>query len=136
MLIKLILLQLVWKDAEELVKGRKQMKVKELIKQLKEFDPEARVFADSYEGKGVNEILCSFSFVNNGDVVLEHADQFDMAEEIGAMFDYFYENGVDETDAYTEMCDMGYTPNIVEEYYDEDVAKHMKEYCDEHGIDY
>ena len=35
------------------------MKVKELIRQLKEFDPEARVFADSYEGKGVDEILCS-----------------------------------------------------------------------------
>ena len=112
------------------------MKVKELIRQLKEFDPEARVFADSYEGKGVNEILCSFSFVDNGDVVLEHADQFDITEEIRAMLDYFYENGVDETDAYTEMCDKGYTPDVVSEYYNVDVGKHMKEYCDEHGIDY
>ena len=112
------------------------MKVKELIRQLKEFDPEARVFADSYEGKGVDEILCSFSFVDNGDVILEHADQFDMKCEIGQMLDDYLEDGWDEAEAYREMCDRGYTPDVVSKYYDEYTGECMKKYCDEHGIEY
>ena len=112
------------------------MKVKELIKQLKEFDPEARVYNDSWMGKGINEILCSFSFVNNGDVVLEHANQFDMEEEIGAMLKHYLEDGWDEADAYREMCDRGYTPDVVSKYYNEYTGECMKKYCDEHGIDY
>ncbi|HII08641.1 MAG TPA: hypothetical protein HA355_03520 [Methanosphaera sp.] len=112
------------------------MKVKELIRQLKEFNPEARVFADSYEGKGIEEILCSFSFTNNGDVILEHADQFDVGCEIGQMLDDYLENEWDETDAYREMCDKGYTPDVVSRFYDKWVGKHMKKYCEEHGIEY
>lgn len=104
------------------------MKVKELIRQLKEFDPEARVFTDSYEGKGIDEILCSFSFTNNGDVVLEHAYQC----TIGQILDDYW----DEADAYREMCNRGYTPDVVSKYYDEYTGKCMKKYCDEHGIDY
>lgn len=111
------------------------MKVKELIRQLKEFNPEARVFADSYEGKGIEEILCSFSFTNNGDVILEHADQFDVGCEIGQMLDDYLEDGWDEADAYREMCDRGYTPDIVAEYYNEESAKQIFLYCNSHGID-
>jgi len=111
------------------------MKVKELIRQLKEFDPEARVYNDSWMGKGINEILCSFSFVNNGDVVLEHANQFDMEEEIGAMLKHYLEDGWDEADAYREMCDRGYTPDVVAEYYNEEIGKQMFLYCENHGID-
>lgn len=112
------------------------MKVKELIRQLEQFDPEARVYTSSYMGEGRNEILCCISYRHNGDVIVEDATEFDVGNEIGVMFDYFYEDGVDETDAYTEMCDRGYTPDVVSEYYNMDVGKHMKEYCDEHGIDY
>lgn len=110
------------------------MKVKELIKQLKEFNPEARVFADSYEGKGVDEILCSFSFVDNGDVVLEHADQFDIKEEIDAMLDYYNDNYYDEVDAYQEMFNKGYTPDVLEKYYNKDAAEHMRWYCEHYNI--
>ncbi len=109
------------------------MKVKELIRQLKEFDPEARVFADSEQ---CDEILCSFAFTDNGNVVLEHAGQFDVKSEIGQMLDDYLEDGVDETDAYTEMCDKGFTPDVVSWFYDKWVGEHMKKYCEEHGIDY
>ena len=91
------------------------MKVKELIRQLQYFDPEARVYSDCWMGEGKDEILCCYQYGRS---------------------DYFYTENIDEVDAYTQMCDMGYTPDIVEEYYNEDVAKHMKEFCDEHGIDY
>lgn len=112
------------------------MKVKELINELQKHDPEARVYYSDWMGKGRNEILCAYSYKNNSDVILQDATQFDVHEELKEMLDYFCTENIDEVDAYTQMCDMGYTPDIVEEYYDEDVAKHMKEFCDEHGIDY
>lgn len=52
------------------------------------------------------------------------------------MLDDYLEDGVDETDAYTEMCDKGFTPDVVSWFYDKWIGKHMKRYCDEHGIDY
>lgn len=110
------------------------MKVKELIKQLKDFNPEARVFADSYEGKGINEILCLFSFVDNGDVILEHADQFDIKEEIDTMLDYYNDNYYDEVDAYQEMFNKGYTLDVLEKYYNKDAAEHMRWYCEHYNI--
>ena len=112
------------------------MKVKELIRQLQYFDPEARVYSDCWMGEGKDEILCCYQYGRSGDVILQNITQFDIEEELKGMLDYFCTENVDEVDAYTQMCDMGYTPDIVEEYYNEDVAKHMKEFCDEHGIDY
>lgn len=112
------------------------MKVRELINELQMCDPEARVYYSDWMGKGRNEILCVYSYENNSDVILQDATQFDVHEELKEMLEYFYTKNIDEVDAYTQMCDMGYTPNVVAEYYDEDVAKHMKDFCDEHGIDY
>ena len=112
------------------------MKVKELIRQLQEFDPEARVYTSSYMGEGRNEILCCISYQDNGDVIVEDATEFDVGNEIGTMLDYYYEDDWDEADAYREMCDRGYTPDVVSKYYDEYTGECMKKYCDEHGIDY
>ena len=41
------------------------MKVKEMIKQLEKFDPEARVYTSSYMGKGVDEVLSGFQKQGN-----------------------------------------------------------------------
>lgn len=113
------------------------MKVKELIKQLKQYDPEARVYSDCWMGEGKDEILCSYSYSRSGDVILQNLTQFDIYEEIKEILEhFFYKENCDETDAYQLMCDMGYTPDVVAEFYSEDVGQHMKEYCDEHGIDY
>lgn len=112
------------------------MKVKELIKQLEQYDPEARVYSDCWMGEGKDEILCCISYCDNGDVIVEDADQFDVGCEIGQMLDDYLENEVDETDAYTEMCDKGFTPDVVSWFYDKWIGKHMEKYCDEHGIEY
>ncbi len=112
------------------------MKVKELIKQLEQYDPEARVYNDSWMGEGASEILCCFCYAHNGHIILEDATQFDVGEEIKAMFDYYIEEGWDETDGYEDMIDKGYTPDVVAEYYNEESAMLMKRYCDKHGIDY
>ena len=112
------------------------MKVKELIKQLKQYDPEARVYFGSWMGKGRSEILSCFDFAHNGNVILEDENEFDVGEEIQAMFNHYIEEGWDETDAYEEMIDRGYTPDVVSKYYNEWTGKCMKKYCDEHGIDY
>lgn len=112
------------------------MKVKELIKQLEQYDPEARVYSDCWMGKGKDEILCSFYYSHSGDVILQNMTQFDVYEEIKEMLKHFSKEDYDETYAYQLMCDMGYTPNVVAEFYSQDVGQHMKEYCDEHGINY
>ena len=52
------------------------------------------------------------------------------------MLDDYLEDGWDEADAYREMCDRGYTPDVVSKYYDKYTGECMKKYCDEHGIDY
>lgn len=110
------------------------MKVKELIKQLEQYDPEARVYSDCWMGKGKDEILCSIAYADNGDVILENAQQFDMKEEIDAMLDYYNDNYYDEVDAYQEMYDKGYTPDVLEKYYNKDAAEHMRWYCDHYNI--
>ena len=112
------------------------MKVKELIKQLEQYDPEARVYSDWWMGEGKDEILCSYSYSRSGDVILQNLTQFDVYEEIKEMLEYFYKEDYDETDVYQSMCDLGYTPDVVAEFYSQDVGQHMKEYCDEHEIDY
>lgn len=110
------------------------MKVKELIKQLEQYDPEARVYSDCWMGEGKDEILCSIAYADNGDVILEHADQFDIEEEIDTMLDYYNDNYYDEVDAYQEMCDKGYTPDVLEKYYSKDAAEHMRWYCEHYNI--
>lgn len=111
------------------------MKVKELIRQLKKYDPEARVYNNSWMGKGTNEVLCSVRYIENGDVILEDKTQFDVKEEIRGMFEYYLLNDYDETDAYQDMVDRGYTPEIVSYYYNDDAGRVMKIYCNEHGIE-
>lgn len=110
------------------------MKVKELIRQLKQQDPEARVYYGSWLGKGRNEILLCFGYQGNKDVILEDASEFDVAEEIKSRLDHYSENGYYELDAYQEMVDCGFTPDVVAKYYDKEIAKHMEDFCDEHGI--
>ena len=58
------------------------MKVKELIRQLEGYDPEARVYTSSYMGEGTDEVLACIAYVHNGDVIIENENQFDVENEI------------------------------------------------------
>ena len=110
------------------------MKVRRLIEELQKFNPESRVYFGSWMGKGRNEILCCFAFKDNEEVILETAEEFDTKNEIKEMFDAFIEEGWDEADAYREMIDFGYTPQLLKWIGMEDEANHMEEFCKEHGI--
>ena len=112
------------------------MKVKTLIEALQNYNPEARVYLMEWVGKPIREALVAYRIGKNKDIILEDATQFDVENEIEAMFEHYLEEGIDETDAYQEMIDWGYTPDVIAEYYKEEVAEHMRKYCDEHGIEY
>lgn len=113
------------------------MKVKELIRQLESYDPEARVYTSSYMGEGIDEVLACIAYVHNGDVIIENENQFDVENEIDEMLHWYADNDYDETDAYQEMIDRGYTPDLLDTYYDSEFKNHtMRKYCEEHGINW
>lgn len=110
------------------------MKVKTLLEYLSTQDPEGRVFLGSAEGHGEKEFLCCFSFAHNNDVVLVTEDDFDVKEELTPMLEKFVEEGVDELDAYQDMLDLGYTPDILKKYGLAGEADAMEVFCREHGM--
>lgn len=113
------------------------MKVKTLIEALKKYDPEARVCFGSFNGEGKDEILNCYCYTLHPEkVILKTADQFDVAEEIKELCNYFIETNTDEIDGYSEMIDIGYTPDVVEKYCGKEMADDMRNYCDTHGIEY
>lgn len=113
------------------------MKVKELIRQLESYNPEARVYTSSYMGEGTDEVLACIAYVHNGDVIIENENQFDVENEIQEMLDWYADNDYDEADAYREMIDRGYTPDLLDVYYRPEWRYHtMRKYCEEHGIEW
>lgn len=113
------------------------MKVREMIRQLEKFDPEARVYTSSYMGKGTDEVLACIAYVHNGDVIVQNENEFDVANEIDEMLHWYADNNYDEADAYREMIDRGYTPDLLDIYYDPEFKNHtMRDFCEEHGIEW
>ena len=113
------------------------MKVKELIRQLESYDPEARVYTSSYMGEGTDEVLACIAYVHSGDVIIENENQFDVENEIYEMLDWYINNDYDEADAYREMIDRGYTPDLLDVYCDSEFKNHtMRNFCKEHGIEW
>lgn len=113
------------------------MKVKELIRQLESYDPEARVYTSSYMGEGTDEVLACIAYVHNGDVIIENENQFDVENEIREMLEWYSEHDYDEADVYREMIDRGYTPDLLDIYCDSEFKNHtMRNFCREHGIEW
>ena len=44
------------------------------------------------------------------------------------------ENGMDELDVYSDMLKTGIDVDMVRKYMGNDVANHMKKFCEEHGL--
>lgn len=113
------------------------MKVKEMIRQLEKFDPEARVYTSSYMGEGTDEVLACIAYVHNGDVIVQNENEFDVANEIKEILEWYSKHNYDEADAYREMIDRGYTPDLLDIYYDPEFKNHtMRTFCKEHGIEW
>lgn len=109
------------------------MKVKTLIEKLKKMPQNATV--KLHDRRLGEELLLVIAYENDDEnVVLETESDVDMAEEISARFSYAIENGEDELDVYYDMLKQGITPEMVENYYSEDAATHMREFCESHGL--
>ena len=52
------------------------------------------------------------------DIMYEQAkNEFDIENEIKEMLEWYSEHDYDEADAYREMIDRGYTPDLLDIYY-------------------
>ena len=83
----------------------------------------------------LSEVVCVVSYVPptpyDGKCILKTKNDFDVADELEARLEYAWENSVDEETFYWDFIEDGYVP---EDFGDEDLAKHTREYCEEHGL--
>lgn len=108
------------------------MKVKELIKRLKKFNPEATVKLHDRNGE---ELLFVMALLNdNKRVWFETESDVDLANEIQTRFDDAVENNLDELDVYEEMLKTGISVDVVRKYMGDSIANHMLAFCKEHGL--
>lgn len=108
------------------------MTVERMIKELKKMNPKAEVRSGYYNGE---TLLFVVSRANDDSVVwLESESDIDLGSELEARFDYAAENQIDELDFYMELLDIGITVDMVRKYMGEEVAEHMKLFCEEHGL--
>lgn len=80
-------------------------------------------------------VLFILQLVNDDSRVwLECENDVDMENEIRTRFDDAIENGMDELDVYSDMLKTGIDVDMVRKYMGNDVANHMKKFCEEHGL--
>lgn len=116
-----------------------ELPIKEIIHKIKQFDCPANGLVKSYEMDG-EEIL----FINSlakypNRVWVEDEMAIDMIAEIEARLQYPIEQlsegvDIDETDFYRDMLEDGMDVERVERYAGKESAKHMCDYCKEHGL--
>ena len=107
------------------------MTVGTLIKHLEKFDKNEIVHLHAYDGEPVLFVVAAR---NTSGVWLEAESDSDMAAEISARFEDAAENGIDESNVYGLMLEQGINVDMVRKYMGDEVANHMQEYCNEHGI--
>ena len=108
------------------------MKIKTLIKKLSNMNPEAEVRLNDYNGD-------TALFVNlrkNDDTViwLDGENDIDMSSELSTRFEEAKDYWNDELDFYMDLLETGITVNMVRKYMGNEVANHMQEYCEKHGL--
>ena len=107
------------------------MTVGTLIKHLEKFDKNEIVHLHAYDGEPV---LFTVASTNKPGVWLETESDNDMAAEISARLEDAAENGIDESGVYGLMLEQGIDVDMVRKYMGNEVADHMQEYCEEHGL--
>ena len=65
---------------------------------------------------------------------ISYKSENDIEEEIGARFNAAVEEGIDETDIYADMLEIGIDVDMVRRNTDDETADHMEKYCREHGL--
>lgn len=108
------------------------MTVEKLIKQLQEFNPKATV---KMHHRDAEPVLFVMGIVGDEERVwLESESDNDMGSEIGARFDAASEYWESELDFYMDLLETGIDVDMVRKYMDDEIADHMKEFCEEHGL--
>ena len=110
------------------------MIVRKMIEELQKCDPNARVVLNDIDSD--EEVISVLSFVNHRTDRVCLASEYDteMTEELEARLDWASENNIDEIEFYSDLLETGIDVDMVRKYLGEDQAKHMEEYCIEHGL--
>lgn len=108
------------------------MKVKTAISQLEKMNPEAELKLHERFGE---PLLFVVGLANDNSLVwLETESDNDMASEIEERFKIAAEEQIDELDFYMEMLETGIDVDMVRKYVGDERAKHMEQFCREHGL--
>lgn len=108
------------------------MKVKTAIKKMEKLNPEADLRMGNYEG---NPVLFIESRLNDDGVVwLESESDIDLGNELKTRFEIASEEQMDELDFYMELVEIGITIEMIRKYMGDEVAVHMKQFCEEHAL--
>lgn len=108
------------------------MKVKKLIEELRQYDPEATVMMHHREGEPV--LFALRISEDSKRVWLESESDGDMEDELHERFIHAAEDWDDEVDFYSELLDTGIDVDMVRRYLGNEVADHMKRFCEDHGL--
>lgn len=98
-------------------------KLKEIIENLPD---DMRVYADDgiRSRKENSEFICISPSKDDNMAVFHTANDIDVVEETEAMLEYFFENNIEEQDAWIEIAERGYKP---EDFADPDWAREQME---------
>ena len=98
-------------------------KLKEMIANLPN---DMRIYADdsSFLGDDCSEFYTIFVSPRTQKAIFQTAKDFDTIEETKAILDYYFENDLDEQDAWMELSEYGYKP---EDFADPEYAKTQME---------
>lgn len=108
------------------------MTVERMIKELKKMDPKASVKMHDHFGEPVLFVLALANDAEN--VWIESESDMDLGNELEERFRNAAENQLDELDFYMDLLEIGITIEHVRCYMGEKTAKHMEEFCEEHGL--
>lgn len=109
------------------------MKVKTLIKNLQRMNPEAEVKLNNYSGE--KALFVNARKNDENTVWLDGEKDIDMQEEINARFEAAA-NGEWDSDLefYEDLLETGIDVEMVRKYTSDEIADHMQEFCEEHGL--
>ena len=108
------------------------MTVERLIKELQKYNPKAEVKLHTISGESVLFVLGYIG--DNKSIFLETESDTDMHSELEARFKYASEFQMDELDFYMDLLEVGIDIEMVQKYMGEEIASHMREFCEEHGL--
>lgn len=108
------------------------MNVGTLIEHLQKFEPNEVVKLHTWGGEPVLFVVATVK--TRYGVVLKTESDVDMRSEIRDRINDAVQNGISEDEVYSEMMELGIGVNMVRKYVGDDIADHMKEYCEDHGL--